>query len=120
MEFLADMGVSPRVVEWLNQNGHNATHLRDEGLHRLDNGKIFKKAIVEKRVILTFDLDFSEITALSSGKKVSVIIFRLKNTRASNVIGRLKATLADGIDSLTSGAVVMVEETRVRVRHFPT
>jgi predicted nuclease of predicted toxin-antitoxin system len=44
MRFLADMGVSQQVVEWLRTNGHDATHLRDEGLQRLSNGEIFQKA----------------------------------------------------------------------------
>ena len=34
MRFLADMGVSLRVVEWLRSAGHNARHLREEGLQR--------------------------------------------------------------------------------------
>jgi predicted nuclease of predicted toxin-antitoxin system len=53
MRFLADMGVSSRVVEWLRNNGHDAKHLREEGLHRMPNGEIFKKAIHENRIIIT-------------------------------------------------------------------
>jgi predicted nuclease of predicted toxin-antitoxin system len=53
-----------RVVSWLNSHGHDATHLRDEGLQRLPNGRIFEKAIAESRVVVTFDLDFGEIIAL--------------------------------------------------------
>ncbi len=45
MRFLADMGVSMRVVELLRSSGHEAIHLRDEGLQRLPNGEIFQKAI---------------------------------------------------------------------------
>ena len=30
MRFLADMGVSQQVVEWLRTNGHEAVHLRDQ------------------------------------------------------------------------------------------
>ena len=37
MRFLADMGVSPRVVDWLRAQGHDARHLREEGLQRLPN-----------------------------------------------------------------------------------
>jgi predicted nuclease of predicted toxin-antitoxin system len=44
MRFLADMGVSQRVVTWLREQGHDAIHLRDEGLQRLANGDIFTKA----------------------------------------------------------------------------
>ncbi len=69
MRFLADMGVSIRVVEWLRNNGHDAKHLREEGLHRMPNGEIFTKATHENRIIITFDLDFGEIVALSKGEK---------------------------------------------------
>lgn len=80
MRFLADMGVSQRVVEWLRVAGHDAVHLRDDGLHRMPNGAIFAKAAGEQRVVLTFDLDFGEILAACSGQLVSVILFRLRIT----------------------------------------
>jgi predicted nuclease of predicted toxin-antitoxin system len=35
---------------------------------------IFHKAVDEERVILTFDLDFSEIIALSGGREISVVV----------------------------------------------
>lgn len=31
MKFLADMGISPRTVNWLKSNGYDAVHLADEG-----------------------------------------------------------------------------------------
>jgi predicted nuclease of predicted toxin-antitoxin system len=119
MRFLADMGVDIRVVQWLRQNGHDAKHLRDEGLHRIPNGEIFVKAISENRVIVTFDLDFGEIVALSLGQKASVILFRLHNTRTSHLIKRLATVLADTAEALEQGAVVVVEESRHRIRYLP-
>jgi predicted nuclease of predicted toxin-antitoxin system len=119
MRFLADMGVDIRVVQWLRQNGHDAKHLRDEGLHRIPNGEIFVKAIAENRVIVTFDLDFGEIVALSLAQKASVILFRLHNTRTSHLIKRLATVLADTAEALEQGAVVVVEESRHRIRYLP-
>ncbi|MCK4343489.1 MAG: DUF5615 family PIN-like protein [Phycisphaerae bacterium] len=119
MRFLADMGVNLRVVEWLRREGHDANHLRDEGLHRMPNGDIFTKAIAESRVILTFDLDFGEIAALTAGRKASIVVFRLHNTTAPHVIDRLATVLAVSSDALERGVVVVVEETRHRVRHLP-
>ncbi len=55
MRFLADMGVSLRVVEWLRENGHDAEHLSELGLARLPNGEIFERGSVEDRVVITFD-----------------------------------------------------------------
>jgi hypothetical protein len=34
VKFIADMGVSPRVVGWLCAAGHDAVILREQGLHR--------------------------------------------------------------------------------------
>ena len=108
-----------RITSWLNSHGHEATHLRDQGLQRLPNGAIFEKGIAESRVIVTFDLDFGEIVALSKGRKTGVVLFRLRNTRVSFVIQRLSEVIAECSDALARGAVVIVEETRHRVREFP-
>ena len=119
MRFLIDMCMDVRVAQWLRDQGYNASHLRDEGLQRLANGDIFNKAISEKRTILTFDLDFGEIAALSKQKKTSVIVFRLNNTRVTHVIDRLKKILPILIDTLKEGAIVIIEESRHRVRELP-
>ena len=63
MRSLADMGVAGRVVGWLRREGHDAVHLRDQGLHRLPDPEIFLKAAREERIVLTFDLDFGEISS---------------------------------------------------------
>jgi predicted nuclease of predicted toxin-antitoxin system len=119
MRFLADMGVSMLVVEWLRASGHDAIHLRDQGLQKFPNGEIFQKAIREQRIVLTFDLDFGEIVAASGRSSVSVILFRLRNTRADFVVQRLKAVLEQSTEELARGAVVLVEDGRHRVRRMP-
>jgi predicted nuclease of predicted toxin-antitoxin system len=119
MRFLADMGVSLRVVEWLRSSGHDVIHLRDEGLQTLPNGEIFQKALREERIVLTFDLDFGEIVAASGRRSVSVIVFRLRNTRADFVIQRLKGVLGQSTKDMAQGAVVLVEDGRHRVRRLP-
>jgi predicted nuclease of predicted toxin-antitoxin system len=119
MRLLADMGVSMRVVEWLRTSGHEVVHLRDEGLQRLANGDIFQKAYAEGRVVITFDLDFGEIVAASAGQIVSVILLRLHNTHNDHVIQRLETVLNQSSGDLQSGAIIVVEEGRHRVRKLP-
>ena len=118
MRFLADMGVGQRVVEWLRTEGHAVVHLREEGLQRLPNGEIFKKAIAEGRIVLTFDLDFGEIVAFAGGRRASVILFRLHNTCTPYVIDRLRKVLQNSNQALEQGALVVVEESRHRTRRF--
>jgi len=93
--------------------------LRDEGLQKLPNGGICEKAVAESRVVVTYDLDFGEIVAFSKGQKTGVILFRLRNTRLAFVIQRLSAVIADCEGELSRGAIVIVEESRYRVREFP-
>jgi predicted nuclease of predicted toxin-antitoxin system len=119
MRFLGDMGVSHRVIEWLRSSGHDAMHLREQGLKRLPDSEIFFKAEAEQRIILTFDLDFGEILALSRGRVVSVVLFRLNNTRTPFVIERLRAVLAADASALAAGAIIVVEDGRHRVRRLP-
>lgn len=113
------MCVDVRVAKWLNEQGHNALHLRDEGLQRLPNGRIFAKALAEERIVLTFDLDFGEIAALSDEQATSVIVLRLRNTRIPRLIERLSAVLPNVTEILTRSAVLIVEEDRYRVRYLP-
>lgn len=120
MRFLADAGIAQRVVEWLRTRAHDAIHLREQALQRLPDREVFAKASAERRVVLTFDLDYGEIVALSSSPAASVILFRLHDTSTLHVIARLEAVLEASAAQLEQGGVVVVvEETRHRVRAFP-
>ncbi len=61
MKFLADMGISPKTVSFLNSLAHDAVHLKDQGLQRAFDSFILEKALNEGRVLLTHDLDFAEL-----------------------------------------------------------
>ena len=119
MKFLADMGISPRVVEELRQKGYDAVHLSDEHLHRMVDGDILEKACRENRILLTHDLDFGELLAASGENLPSVIIFRLKDMRAANVNRHLFSILKGHLEPLKAGAVLSVSEQKVRIRVLP-
>ena len=119
MRFLADGGISPRTVEFLTQLGHEAVHVRTLGMQRAADPEIVERARADSSVVLTFDLDFGEVLALGVLKRPSVIIFRLSDERSSSVNQRLSAVLAERLSELDSGALILVEDTRYRVRKLP-
>ena len=49
----------------------------------------------------------------------SVVIFRLADERADSVNRRLEAVLSEESGALESGALLLVEDTRYRVRTLP-
>jgi predicted nuclease of predicted toxin-antitoxin system len=119
MRFLADAGVSPNTVEFLKQLGHEAIHVRTLGLQRAPDRVLIERARADSGVVVTFDLDFGDILALGVLDKPSVIIFRLSDQRADSVNQRLSVVLFERLADLESGALIVVEDTRYRVRKLP-
>jgi predicted nuclease of predicted toxin-antitoxin system len=119
MRFLADAGISPRTVELLKQLGHEATHVRTLGLQRAPDAQVIQRARSDRSIVLTFDLDFGDLLALGVLDKPSTIIFRLADERADSVNRRLTTVLTERRGELDSGALILVEDTRYRVRKLP-
>lgn len=119
MKFLADMGISPKTVHHLQSLEHDAVHLNDLGLSRLPDSEILQKARQEGQIILTNDLDFSDLLAAGGYALPSVIIFRLKDMRAINVNHYMEKILTGYEDELKGGIVMSVRENRIRAHKLP-
>lgn len=119
MKFLLDMGLAQSSAAYLRKKGFDAIHLRDEELQRLEDEDIIEKARAEERVILTHDLDFGRLIALSQGQFPSVITLRLDNMRPTFVNHYLDQVLAQSSSELEAGALVSVNERAIRVRTLP-
>jgi predicted nuclease of predicted toxin-antitoxin system len=119
MRFLTDMGISPLTVAFLVGLGHDAVHLHEQGLDRMEDPAILEKARAEGRVLLTNDLDFGELMAASSARLPSVVIFRLRNMRPDRVNHYIREIVSQHAESLREGAIISVAEGQIRIRQLP-
>jgi predicted nuclease of predicted toxin-antitoxin system len=87
------MGISMATVQVLRDAAEDVVHLREQGLATLPDEQILAKAVQERRVILTFDLDFGELLAVSGSVVPSVILFRMRNQTPAQVNPRLSRVL---------------------------
>ncbi len=99
--------------------GHDAVHLLDEVLYRLPDAQVLAKAREEARIVLTMDLDFARLLAVSNCDLPAVIIFRLKDERSECVNTRLAEVLGNYTEAILSVAIVSVGEHSIRVRRLP-
>ena len=119
MKFLADVGISMNTVQTLRQLGYDIVHLREQSLQRLADSRILEKARAEARIVLTFDLDFADLLALDIRDSPSVVIFRLRNETPASVNPRLLEVLRERSNELENGALIIVEDSRYRMRRLP-
>lgn len=119
MKFLADMGIAQSTVKWLSDQGNNAGHVRNLNMHKASDEEIVAKAKQEGSIVLTCDLDFGDIMAVTGEKSPGIIIFRLANSRPDNINKRLQQVLQESSVALNDGALIIVEDARHRVRLLP-
>jgi hypothetical protein len=51
MKFLGDMGISPRTIALLREQGYDAIHLIEENLEKMTDPNILEKARQEERIL---------------------------------------------------------------------
>jgi predicted nuclease of predicted toxin-antitoxin system len=119
MRFLIDNSLSPRLARHLNDAGHEAVHVRDLNLARASDEQVFERAAEDQRVLVAQDTDFGTILALRGAPQPSLVLFRMRGKSVEAVLPRLLDNLAVLEEDLTAGAVVVFEDTRVRLRRLP-
>jgi predicted nuclease of predicted toxin-antitoxin system len=119
VQFLADAGISPRTVDFLQERGHSVVHVHAIGMASASDREVMQRAASDSSIVLTFDLDFGDILALGVLDRPSVILFRLTDERADAVNKSLATVLDECQAALASGALILVEDTRHRVRRLP-
>jgi predicted nuclease of predicted toxin-antitoxin system len=119
MRFLLDIGVAPRTATFLRAAGHDAIHLSEQNLFTLPDDQIMLKADAESRVLVSFDLDFPRLIALARRRLPSLVLFRIHRLDADGVHEHLLRIIDQFRIPLEAGAIVTVDETRIRCRPLP-
>jgi len=116
MRFKADENLPIQIAELLRQQGHEALTVGEQSLAGVADPAVAAVCQVEKRAIITLDLDFSDIRGYPPENYAGIIVLRpvLQTIPAlERVMARVVALF--GQETL-EGCLWIVDDHRVRIR----
>lgn len=119
MKFLIDMPLSPDLAFWLNQQGYDAIHASDVGLYCALDALILEVARKEQRIVITADLHYPQLLALTHAEGPGLILFRGGNYNEHETIEYLEHALKVIPEDDLSAFITVIEKERIRKRRLP-
>ena len=119
LKLLIDMNLSPEWVQALRKHEWQAVHWSTVGDPRASDKDIMEWANTHQYVVFTHDLDFGTMLALSHESGPSVLQIRTEDTMPDYLERSVIAALNQHEADLSVGALVVVDESRSRVRVLP-
>lgn len=119
MKRLVDMNLSPRWIPALRQSGYEAKHWSELGKPDATDLEILGYAATHDYAVLTHDLDFGAILAITHGKKPSVVQIRSEDVSPESIAKQTLAALRHVQPELEAGALLTIEPERTRLRLLP-
>jgi predicted nuclease of predicted toxin-antitoxin system len=119
VKFLVDMPLPPALALWLRGQGHDATHALDLGLARAPDVEIIARAATDKCTVITADLNYPRLLALSHAIEPSLILFRGANWAEATVIERMADILRTLDAEEIARSILVVDPERIRRRRLP-
>lgn len=119
MKIVIDMNISPDLVSILKDSGFEAIHWLTVGISNAPDREIIAWAKDNNHVIVTHDLDFGAILAVSQASAPSVIQIRTQNLLSSDFQALLISVLKQFQSELERGALVTIDPNRAKVRILP-
>jgi predicted nuclease of predicted toxin-antitoxin system len=119
VKFLVDMPLPPALARWLAAQGHDAVHASTIGLDRAADTEIIAYALSDSRTVVTADLDFPRLLALTGAVGPSLVLFRGGDWSDLDVIERMLQILHGFAERDIAQSILVVERNRVRRRRLP-
>ncbi len=119
MKIVIDMCLPPSWVEVFEVHGLEAIHWKQIGSFDAKDIEILEWARVNSFIVFTHDVDFGTLLALTNADAPSVIQVRTQDVTPRHLGKLVIAHLFEYEDILASGALLVIDESRARVKVLP-
>ncbi len=115
LKFIADVNVEKTVVDFLRAEGCDVKWIPDFDCEMADES-LLRLANKERRILITNDKDFGELTFLQKKLSVGLILIRVKGQKTNDKVKLMRKVLKDHRDKLSNHFVVV---NRTKFRFIP-
>ena len=119
IRLLADVHISPKTVADLQKQGYEIMRSSEFLPANAPDINILEFARTENWVVLTQDLDFSMLVALSRYSQPSLITLRLSSAKPDIVSQKLLDVLPQIEEALQEGSAITIQDESIRIRKLP-
>ena len=119
VKILIDMNLSPDWIPLLKQHGWTAVHWSTFGDSTAPDSLVMEWASRNAHVVFTHDLDFGTALALTHARGPSVLQIRGQEVLPDSAGQAVVAAFRQYEAELASGALVVVDSKKLRVRILP-
>ena len=116
LQLLADECVYKATIDFLLNLGYDVVTVQELGLASADDDTIIDKAVDLDRVLLTRDMDFSNILLYPPARYLGIVVLKMSPATTHAVHSVLKQALKQTHD--LKGALVVVDKNKFRVRRM--
>jgi predicted nuclease of predicted toxin-antitoxin system len=117
LKLLLDANLSRETAAFLSETfGYDAVDLVSLGLHHLDDDEVLEMAKRERRILITFDLDFGAIYHQEELGSFGAILLRLKDQSIESVNLALTEFFTEHPTLMESEPLlVIIDQSKLRI-----
>jgi len=115
MQFKLDENLRSEVGEPLRDLGHDVSTVHDQGLRGREDHEIAEVCRAEGRVLISLDLDFSDIRMFPPENYAGLIVLRLRAKGRAAVRNVFQRVVAHLNQEPIAGLLWIVDEQRIRI-----
>lgn len=114
--FKVDANLPIAIKTVLVEGGHDALTVVDQKLGGQENPTVFSVCKTEDRILVTLDLDFSDIRMYEPGSHPGIWILRPTTQSIDNCVALVRGALALSKTEAPETALWIIEPGKIRVR----
>jgi predicted nuclease of predicted toxin-antitoxin system len=116
MLFKIDENLPTELAQLMVSSGYDAKTVYDQQLQGVDDPVLMDRCDQEKRILITLDIDFSDITLYPPEKHAGILVLRLANQSKQNILNVFRKILTALEREPIKNHLWIVDETVIRIR----